>query len=69
VCPAGAGHDGSGSGDYVLFGNSAFADRGQANWRWCRFCQGLFYAGAGAGVCPFAGKHDGSGSGDYVLSG
>jgi hypothetical protein len=40
----------------------------QANWRYCRKCQGLFFAGHGKGVCPAGGGHDDTGSGDYILS-
>jgi hypothetical protein len=42
---------------------------GQASWRWCRKCQGLFFAGnTTRGVCPKSGAHDVVGSGNYVLS-
>jgi hypothetical protein len=40
---------------------------GQNNWKWCSKCQGLAYAGFGAGPCPAKGVHDHSGSGDYGL--
>jgi hypothetical protein len=40
----------------------------QRNWRWCRKCQGLFFAGGGAvGRCPAGTGHDASASGDYSL--
>lgn len=52
-------------GSYVLSASGP----GQSGWCWCKSCQGLFFAGAGAGVCPAGGAHDGSGSGTYVLSG
>ena len=39
--------------------------RTQANWRWCRHCQGLFFAGDSRGVCPMGGPHERTGSGDY----
>lgn len=37
----------------------------QWNWRWCRVCQGLFYAGFSTSQCPGGGHHDGSQSYDY----
>jgi hypothetical protein len=40
----------------------------QDNWRWCNKCQGLFFAGHGAGACPLGGGHDSTGSGDYGLT-
>jgi hypothetical protein len=39
---------------------------GQANWRWCHKCQGMFFGGS-LGVCPSGGAHDINGSGDYTL--
>jgi hypothetical protein len=40
----------------------------QANWRWCKKCQGLFFAGnPSKGVCPAGGEHTLDGSGDYHL--
>jgi rubrerythrin len=40
----------------------------QANWRWCRKCQGLAFAGnPSPGACPAGGQHDHSGSGNYHL--
>jgi hypothetical protein len=41
----------------------------QANWRWCRKCQGLFFGGNPGSQCPVAGAHDPTGSGDYHLAG
>jgi hypothetical protein len=46
---------------------------GQSNWRWCRKCQGLMYAGTIPGIphfgrCPAGGRHDPAGSGDYILA-
>jgi hypothetical protein len=71
-CPAGAGHDSYGSGDYSLMQNVG-ASVGQNNWRWCNRCQGLFFAGHGAGVCPVPSQvrgagHSQTGSGDYAVS-
>jgi hypothetical protein len=40
----------------------------QENWRWCKKCEGLFYAGhATKGVCPAGGTHMPEGSGNYRL--
>jgi hypothetical protein len=40
----------------------------QDNWRWCRKCQGLAFAGSPSpGACPAGGLHDHQGSGDYTL--
>ena len=44
ACPAGASHDHSGSGNYVIAFTAAAAPAGQADWRWCRKCQGLAFA-------------------------
>jgi hypothetical protein len=42
---------------------------GQANWRCCLKCQGLFFLGnPTAGVCCGGGTHYGSDSSNYVLS-
>jgi hypothetical protein len=41
---------------------------GQANWRWCHKCEGMFFNGdATNGVCPAGGVHAIVGSGNYVL--
>ena len=71
VCPAvGANpqHDPEGSGLYVIQQNESHV-AGQANWRWCLKCEGLFFAGGQSqGVCPRDGtEHDGGDSGDYIL--
>ena len=69
-CPAGGGHDGTGSHPYSLFwGQPSDPPNGiQAGWNWCGKCQGLFFAGHGAGVCPAGGGHAaGSGSYDYDM--
>jgi hypothetical protein len=65
-CPAGGEHDHTGSGNYTLSINRAGL-AGQANWRWCRKCQGLAFGGNPTSVCPKGGAHDLSQSGDYVL--
>jgi len=65
-CPAGGEHDQGPSGNYTLPFNRAGA-QGQANWRWCRKCQGLAFGGHAGGVCVKGGTHDFSQSADYVL--
>jgi hypothetical protein len=74
VCPAdNRPHIHDGSGNYVLAYNTP-GNAGQDNWRWCRKCAGLHYAGvpnAGNqfGVCPADKRpHIHDGSGDYILS-
>jgi hypothetical protein len=70
ACPAGGDHDGSGSADYIMHtkhigGQSTWNEEG---WRWCKKCQGLYYASnKDIGQCPAGGAHDFSGSGHYVL--
>jgi hypothetical protein len=42
----------------------------QENWRWCHFCQGLFFEGTpNQGACPGnpTGRHDRHPSGNYVI--
>src|SRR6266480_1354035 len=40
----------------------------QDNWRWCKKCQVLAFAGSATlGPCPAGGEHNHSGSGDYAL--
>lgn len=40
----------------------------QNGWRWCRNCQGLFFAGGGTqGVCFGLNPHDGSASAHYLM--
>ena len=39
----------------------------QEHWRWCKKCQGLFYAGVDLGTCPAGDRHDDSASGNYRL--
>jgi hypothetical protein len=56
----------------------AEAAAGQGDWKWCKRCQGLFYAGNGLGktLCPAwnphkpgsSRSHDPKGSGDYTLN-
>lgn len=40
----------------------------QYNWRWCRKCQGVAFAGNAGSVCPAGGTHDHAGSGNYALA-
>jgi hypothetical protein len=40
---------------------------GQAKWRWCHKCQGLFFGGNPGSHCPKGGKHSDTGSGNYRL--
>ena len=41
---------------------------GQEGWKWCKKCEGLFFAeGEGSGVCPAGKEHDASESGRYVM--
>ena len=44
-----------------------FAADEQANWRWCRKCDGMFFGGNPGSVCPAGGSHDASASGNYSL--
>jgi len=37
----------------------------QTDWRWCRKCLGMAFAGGAAGTCPAGGTHDHSASGNY----
>jgi hypothetical protein len=40
----------------------------QPNWRWCKNCQGLWFAGRPtAGVCPAGNGHSRQGSGNYTI--
>lgn len=39
----------------------------QDNWRWCRNCEGLFFAGNSLGECPRGGEHVLEGSGNYAI--
>jgi len=70
VCPRGGEHDSyydpkNRGRDYSLIHDQS--GDGQPNWRWCHKCQGLFFAGNGAGSCPAGGGHGQSGSGNYRL--
>ena len=40
----------------------------QEGWRWCKKCEGMFFAeGEGKGTCPAGKEHDGSESGRYAM--
>lgn len=68
-CPAGDGHDDADSGTYTLAHNDDGAP-GQSGWRWCKKCEGLWFADGGAdrkGQCPAGESHDETDSGDYTL--
>ncbi len=69
ACPAGGKHNPSGSSDYVLKAKDVAPDYvGQAEWRWCRKCEALYFAGGDSlGACAAGGSHDSSGSGNYIL--
>ena len=65
ICPAGAVHDHSQSGNYSL----AWDGSGQQEWRWCKKCQALSFTGRAGdnGACPAGGVHDTSASANYGL--
>ena len=79
VCPAdGQSHDPMQSGHYVVYldAESLAAQGGtlgglsaqQGGWRWCRKCQGMFFAENTQGVCPVDRQaHDSSQSGHYAI--
>ena len=70
-CAAGASHDHSESGNYVLrhsTGNLRARSTEQGGWKWCNKCQGLIFGGsASVGRCAAGGEHRLSESGNYVL--
>jgi hypothetical protein len=69
-CPAGDGHDDADSGKYTLVHNDDEA-AGQQDWRWCKKCEGLWFAGGGPdrpGKCPAKDGHDATDSGQYTLA-
>jgi len=68
-CAANGTHSLSYSASYGLSFAGA-GQQGQTAWRWCRKCQGLYYAGTSddpGGKCVTGGPHDGSGP-EYALS-
>jgi hypothetical protein len=68
TCPAGGGHDSTGSLDYILWYNQPPQDKVQRQWRFCQKCLGLFFDGFGAGSCPAGAGHDSQGSYRYGLA-
>jgi hypothetical protein len=69
-CPAGDTHDTTDSGKYVVTQNNDDA-AGQQGWRWCKKCEGLWFADGGddrKGKCPAGDNHDSTDSGKYVLT-
>jgi hypothetical protein len=50
-----------------LTGIVADFSMGQQNWRWCKKCQGLYFAGNPGSKCPASGGHVKTGSGNYKL--
>jgi hypothetical protein len=69
TCPAGGGHDSSGSADYALAITGGALPNTDNNWRWCGKCQGLFTVAfsSGPSPCPAGGTHDASKSAVYIL--
>jgi CubicO group peptidase (beta-lactamase class C family) len=69
TCSAGGQHDHSGSANYVVAQRTggALPDYSEDNWRWCKNCQVLAFAGGALGTCAVGGTHNHTGSGDYVL--
>jgi len=65
VRPAG-GHDHQGSGNYILV-HDTVTGYVQRNWRYCRKCAALAFAGGSPGACAARGTHDLSASFDYDL--
>jgi CubicO group peptidase (beta-lactamase class C family) len=67
-CSAGGQHDHSGSANYVLAQKAgALPEYSEDNWRWCKNCQVLAFAGGALGTCSVGGTHNHTGSGDYIL--
>jgi hypothetical protein len=67
-CAAGGRHDHTGSGRYLLIYNAPMP-HGQPNWRRCRKCASLVFAGStGPGACSAGGTHDHTGSHNYHLA-
>ena len=69
ACPCGGTHQHSRSPDYTLLHNTPDSvpagTKCEENWRWCRKCECLAYAGYS--LCGSGGPHDLSGSMDYAL--
>ena len=68
VVPGAECNDHAGSGDYLV-AQDKDGTLGQDNWRWCKKCQVLAFAGnPNVGNCASGGMHDHTGSGNYVLA-
>ena len=67
--PFGQMHMNNASNNYVLHCDSPSPPSGtQADWRWCKNCGVLHFAGGGASVCTSTGgAHASDGSGNYRL--
>jgi hypothetical protein len=65
-CPASGTHTDGGSANYILVLNTNVP--GQAGWRWCSKCQGLFFGGNPGSKCPAGEAHSDTGGGNYVLA-
>ena len=48
-------------------GGAVIPDDSQENWRWCKKCQVLAFAGNPSTACAAGGVHDYTSSGNYVL--
>src|SRR5713101_9894980 len=69
ACPASGQHDPSASGHYLMVFGDGTEPNSQGSWRFCKKCQGMFFAGhADQGHCPAGGPHDASASGPYQIS-
>jgi hypothetical protein len=78
VCPHGGVHDKTGSGAYAVIMNpppligTLGGLAGQAGWRHCSNCEGMFWpqSGTSGGRCPAGtpgGAHDGAASAVYAI--
>jgi Peptidase family C25 len=70
VCPKdNQPHTPINSGPYCVDFSGSGAP-GQAGWKWCQRCYGMFYAGNGLAAthCSAAPQHDPARSGDYTLN-
>jgi hypothetical protein len=68
-CPAGGNHNHTGSVNYHISADGTpVPNTNQGNWRWCKKCQWLTFAGnSSLGSCPAGGDHNHTGSADYIL--
>lgn len=66
VAVVNANVDDSASGRNLALGIRS--DWGQSNWRWCKNCMVLAYAGNPPAACPSGGVHDLSSSWNYALA-